>query len=115
MPRVKRGKTHVARRKRLHALSKGYRWGRRNTIRLSSVAVTKAGAHAYVGRKVKKRAYRGLWHIKINAAVRQYDLSYSRFVKLLKDAKIALDGKVLAELADKHPQVFEALVKEVKK
>ena len=63
MPRVKRGKTHVAKRKRLFAQTKGYRWGRKNTIRLARTALYKAGVHAYRGRKEKKRVNRALWQI----------------------------------------------------
>ncbi|HLC90020.1 MAG TPA: 50S ribosomal protein L20 [Patescibacteria group bacterium] len=115
MPRVKRGKTHVAKRKRLFAQTKGYRWGRKNTIRLAKTALFKAGVHAYRGRKVKKRVNRGLWQIQINAAVRPLGLSYSRFINLLKINKIELDRKVLAGLAQDHPTVFEKIVNEVKK
>jgi len=115
MPRVKRGTTHVAKRKKLFKQAKGYKWGRKNTIRLAKTAVTKAGAHAYKGRKVKKRVNRSLWQIKINAACRQHDLTYSKFINLLKKDKIDLNRKVLAELAVKVPKAFEAIIKEVKK
>ncbi|OGY50630.1 MAG: 50S ribosomal protein L20 [Candidatus Buchananbacteria bacterium RIFCSPLOWO2_01_FULL_56_15] len=115
MPRVKRGKTHVAKRKRLFKQAKGFRWGRKNVIRLAKTAVIKAGVHAYRGRKGKKRTNRALWQIRINAAVRPHGLSYSKFINLLKVKKIELDRKVLSELAAKHPKVFDAIVKEVKK
>lgn len=115
MPRVKRGKTHVAKRKRLFSKTKGFKWGRKKSVKLARTAVLKAGAHAYRDRRKKKQVNRGLWQVKINAAVRQHDLSYSRFIDLLKKNKIELDRKVLAEIADKHPKVFEAIVKEVKK
>lgn len=115
MPRVKRGKTHVAKRKRLLKQTKGYKWGRKNTIRAAKTAATKAGAHAYVGRKIKKRVNRSLWQIKINAACRQNDLTYSKFIHLLKINKIDLDRKVLADLAVKTPKAFATIVKEVKK
>ena len=115
MPRVKRGKTHVARRKRLLKKAKGYRWGRKKTIKLAKTAVLKAGAHAFHDRRYKKRTSRALWQIKINAAVREYGLSYSKFINLLKVNKIDLDRKVLAELADKQPEIFAKLVAEVKK
>ena len=115
MPRVKRGKTHVAKRKRLFKQAKGFRWGRKNIIRLAKTAVIKAGVHAYRGRKGKKRTNRALWQIRINAAVRPHGLSYSKFINLLKVKKIELDRKVLSELAAKHPKVFDAIVKEVKK
>lgn len=115
MPRVKRGKTHVARRKSLLAKTKGYRWGRKNTLRLAKTAVLKAGVHAYRDRKKKKRVNRALWQIQINAACRQHDLSYSKFINLLKVNKIELDRKVLAELAGKQPAVFAKIIAEVKK
>ncbi|OGY46879.1 MAG: 50S ribosomal protein L20 [Candidatus Buchananbacteria bacterium RIFCSPHIGHO2_01_FULL_47_11b] len=115
MPRVKRGTTHVARRNKLRKLAKGYKWGRKKTIKLGKTAVTKAGVQSYVGRKLKKRTNRALWNIKINAAVRAHGLSYSKFIKLLKDAKIELDRKVLAQLAAEYPKVFDSIVKAVTK
>lgn len=114
MPRVKRGTTHVKRRKNLLKKVKGFKWGRKNTIRLASTAATKAGANAYVGRKLKKRTARALWNIKINAGVRPHDLSYSKFMDTLKKNDINLNRKVLSEMADKHPEVFSELVKAVK-
>jgi len=115
MPRVKRGKTHVAKRKRLFKQAKGYKWGRKNTIRLAKTAITKAGVHAFTDRRKKKRVNRALWQVKINAACRQHGLTYSKFINLLKKNKIELDRKVLAELAEKQPKVFEKIVAEVKK
>jgi len=115
MPRVKRGKTHVAKRKRLLKQTKGYRWSRKNTIRLAKTAVNKAGVHAYTDRRKKKRVNRSLWQIQINAACRQNDLTYSKFINLLKKNKIELDRKVLAEVAGKNPAVFAKIVAEVKK
>ncbi len=114
MPRVKRGKTHLRKRKRLYQQAKGYKWGRKKTIRLAKTAVIKAGVYAYRDRRNKKRFNRGLWQITINAAVRPQGLSYSKFINLLKKNKIELDRKVLAELAIKQPKVFEAIVKEIK-
>lgn len=115
MPRVKRGKTHIAKRKRLYQKTKGYKWGRKNTIRLAKTAVLKAGVHSYTGRKKKKRTNRSLWQIKINAACRQNDLSYSKFINLLKNNNLGLDRKVLAELAEKQPKIFEKIILQVKK
>ena len=115
MPRVKRGKTHVARRKRLLELTKGYRWGRKKNIRVAKTAVNKAGTHALRDRRKKKRVNRSLWLIRINAACRQHDLTYSKFVKLLKDNKIEVDRKVLAQIAAEQPKVFSGIVKQVKK
>ena len=115
MPRVKRGTTHTARRKRLLKKSKGFKWGRKSSVKLAKTAVTKAGVHAYKGRKQKKRDNRAVWQVRINAAVRPYDLSYSRFINLLKKNKVEIDRKVLSEIAAKYPKVFEALVKSLKK
>jgi large subunit ribosomal protein L20 len=115
MPRVKRGTTHVAKRKRLYKKVKGYRWGRKNTIRGAKTAVLKAGVHAYRDRKKKKRNNRALWNIQINAACREQGLTYSRFINLLKINKIELDRKVLAQLAQTQPKVFEKIVAQVKK
>ena len=115
MPRVKRGKTHVAKRKRLFKKTKGYRWGRKNTIKAAKTAINKAGVHAYTGRKVKKRVNRALWQIKINAACRANDLTYSKFINLLKKNKIDIDRKALADMAVKSPKAFVTLVNEVKK
>ncbi|MFA5052100.1 MAG: 50S ribosomal protein L20 [Patescibacteria group bacterium] len=113
--RVKRGTAHVKRRKNLLKKTKGFHWGRKNKIKQARIASLKAGVHAYRGRKVKKQEYRHLWQIKINAGVRPYGLSYSRFMGLIHKAKIGLDRKSLAYLAEHEPKVFEELVKTVKK
>ncbi len=115
MPRVKRGKSHVARRKRLLKKTKGYRWGRKKTVRAAKTAIAKAGTHALRDRRKKKRTNRALWSIKINAASRQNNLNYSKFIKLLKDSKIELDRKVLAQIAASQPKVFSGIVDKIKK
>ncbi|MCK4553498.1 50S ribosomal protein L20 [Candidatus Parcubacteria bacterium] len=115
MSRVKRGTTHVKKRRKLLKQVKGYKWGRKNLIRLAKTAATKAGAHAYVDRKKKKRTNRGLWQIKINAFVREHGLSYSKFINLLKKNKIELDRKVLADLAVNNKKVLAGIVEEVNK
>ncbi|MDP3964880.1 MAG: 50S ribosomal protein L20 [bacterium] len=114
MMRVKRGTTHVKRRRNLLKKAKGYRWGRKNKIKQAKTAVTKAGVYAYRDRRVKKRAVRQLWQVRLNAAVRPHGLTYSTFIDGLKKKKIELDRKVLAEIALNHPKVFEAIVKEVR-
>ncbi len=114
MPRVKRGTTHVKRRKRLLKQTKGYKWGRKNLIRLASTASTLAGAHAYRDRRLKKRTARGLWQIKINAFARENDLSYSRLINLLKTNKVELDRKILADLSTSNKKVLKAVIDEVK-
>ena len=114
MSRVKRGTTHVKKRRKVLKQAKGYKWGRKSHIKLAKTAVTKAGAHSYRDRRNKKRTRRALWQTKINAAVRQYDLSYSKFINLLKEKKIEIDRKVLADLAENEPKTFEAIVNTVK-
>lgn len=114
MPRVKRGTTHVKRRKKLLKQTKGYKWGRKNLIRLASTASTLAGAHAYRDRRLKKRNNRGLWQIKINAFARENDLSYSKLINLLKKNKVELDRKILADLATNNKKVLKAVINEVK-
>ena len=94
---------------------KGFKWGRKNQIRLAKTASTKAGAHAYYDRKKKKSVNRALWQIKINAFVREYGVSYSVFINYLKKAKIEIDRKVLADLAENNKKVLAKIVAEVKK
>jgi len=115
MPRVKRGVHHVTRRKNILRRAKGYNAGRKNLIKHAKTATTKAGVHAYFGRKEKKRNYRGLWQVRISAAVKPLGLSYSKFIGLLHKNKIEIDRKILAQLTSEQPKIFEAIVKEVKK
>jgi large subunit ribosomal protein L20 len=115
MPRVKRGTQHVKRRKNLLSKTKGYRWGRKNLIKQAKEAVVKAGVHSYVDRKKKKRTMRGLMNIKIGAFVREHDLSYSRFIHLLKESKVEIDRKILADLAVNNKKVLEKIIETVKK
>jgi len=112
--RIKRGKTHLQKRKRLLKQAKGYKWGRKNIPKLAKVAITKAGVHAFRDRRRKKREFRRLWNIKINAGVREHGLSYSKFINALKKNKIELDRKVLADLAEHEPKIFAEIVKAVK-
>ncbi len=94
--------------------AKGFRWGRKKLIKAAKVATTKAGAYAFRDRRAKKRSARALWQIKLNAAVRGYDLSYSKFIALLKKANIEMDRKVLSQLAEKEPKVFAKIVEKIK-
>lgn len=114
MPRVKRGTQHVKRRKSLLEKTKGMMWGRKSKIRLARTAVLKAGAHALRDRRAKKRSFRRLWTVKINAAIRPNGMSYSRFMDALKKAGVEVDRKILATLAEKHPAVFQQIVNKVK-
>ncbi|MDD2681165.1 MAG: 50S ribosomal protein L20 [Patescibacteria group bacterium] len=115
MPRVKRGTTHVKKRRKLLQQVKGYKWGRKNLIKLATTAQTKAGAHAYRDRRKKKRDMRALWQIKINAFVREYGWSYSRFIGALKAANIVIDRKILADLAVNNKKVLAEIVGGLKK
>jgi len=112
--RVKRGKTARKRRKRLLKHVKGFRWGRKSKYRAAKEALLHAWTHAYRDRRVKKRDFRRLWQVQINAACRQTGLSYSRFVHALKENKIELDRKILADLARNHPKIFEKIIEKVK-
>jgi len=115
MVRVKRGKTAHRRRKNLLKHTKGFRWGRKSKYRLAKEALLHAWKYAYRDRRTKKREFRKLWQIQINAACREQGLSYSRFIHALKQKKIGLDRKILAELAKSHPQIFEKIVEKIKK
>ena len=115
MPRVKRGKMRARKRARVLKRTKGMMWGRKSKIKLAKTAATKAGLYAYRDRRTKKRDFRSLWTMRLNAAVREYGWSYSKFIDALKKAKIELDRKVLSELAVKHPAIFKAIVASLKK
>lgn len=115
MPRVKRAKIHVKKRRNLLRRVKGYRWGRKNLIKLAKTAAKKAGAYAYRDRKNKKREMRQLWQIKINAACRENNTTYSEFMGQLKKSKVELDRKILAQLAEKYPLVFKQITEFIKK
>ncbi len=114
MVRVKRGKTAHRRRKNLLKYTKGFRWGRKSKYRLAKEALLHAWKYAYRDRRTKKREFRKLWQTQINAACREQGLSYSRFIHALKQKNIGLDRKILAELAQYHPQIFEKIIEKVK-
>lgn len=101
-------------RKTLKA-AKGFKQARSKRIKSAKEAVLHAGQYAYIGRKLKKRDLRKLWITRLNAAVREHGLSYSKFIKSLKDNKIELDRKILSDIAIKDPATFEKIVKEVQK
>lgn len=115
MARVKRGVQHAKRRRYLLKTVKGFRWGRKKLMVLAQTAATKAGVHAYRGRKNKKRDFRRVWSVRINAAVREHGMTYSTFIGALKKKNIELDRKVLSTLAMEQPSVFEKIVAAVKK
>lgn len=114
MARVKRGVTAHRRHKKLLTRAKGYYNARRKVYRVAKQAVTKALQYAYIGRKLKKREYRSLWIVRINAAARQFGLSYSRMINGLSKANISLDRKVLADIAVHDIAAFGALAEKAK-
>ena len=114
MSRVKRGVTAKARHKKPLKLAKGYRGARSRTFKVAKQAVTRAGQYAYRDRRVKKRTFRSLWIVRINAAVRANGLSYSVFMNALKKANIELDRKALADMAAEDEKGFADLVALVK-
>ena len=114
MPRVKRGVTAHARHKKIIKQSKGYRGRRKNVYRVAVQAVTKAGQYAYRDRRQRKRQFRALWIVRINAAARECGLSYSRLINGLKKAAIEIDRKVLADLAVFDKVAFAAIAEKAK-
>ena len=114
MPRVKRGVTARARHKKVLALAKGYRDRRKNVYRVAKQAVMKAGQYAYRDRRQRKRQFRQLWIVRINAGARENGLSYSKFMNGLKKAAIEIDRKVLADLAVFEKAAFAQLVEKAK-
>lgn len=113
MPRVKRGKIARKKRSKILKYTKGFRWGRKSKERAAKEALLHAWAHAFRGRKEKKREYRQLWNVKISAATKQNGMSYSKFIGALKKNKIELDRKILADLAQNEPKIFEQIVKKI--
>ena len=114
MPRTTRGVTAHARHKKILDLAKGYRGRRKNVYRIAKQAVMKAGQYAYRDRRQRKRQFRALWIARINAAAREYGLSYSVFMSGLKKANIEIDRKVLADLAIFEKNAFERVVEQAK-
>jgi large subunit ribosomal protein L20 len=114
MARVKRGVTSHARHKKVLKAAKGYYGRRKNTIRIAKQAVDRAAQYAYRDRKRKKRTFRALWIQRLNAAVRPFGLTYSRFIDGLGKAGVTVDRKVLSDLAIHEPAAFQAIVERAK-
>ena len=114
MARVKRGVTAHARHKKILKLATGYYGARSRVYRVAHQAVIKAGQYAFRDRRQKKRQFRALWIVRINAGARQFGLSYSRMMNGLKKAEIALDRKVLADLAVHDIAAFGAVAEKAK-
>ena len=114
MSRVKRGVTAHAKHKKVYKITKGFSGRRKNTIRAAKAAADKAQQYAFIGRKLKKRTFRALWIQRLNAAVREAGLTYSRFIDGLNKAGVEIDRKVLSELAIAEPAAFAAIVEKAK-
>ncbi len=114
MPRVKRGVTTKARHKKVLARAKGYYNARRKTIKTAKQAVDKAAQYAFRDRRVRKREFRALWIVRINAAARECGMSYSRLMDGLRKAAVGIDRKVLADIAVHDRQAFAALANKAK-
>jgi large subunit ribosomal protein L20 len=114
MARVKRGVTGHAKHKKIFKAAKGYYGRRKNTIRVAKQAVEKANQYAFRDRKRRKRTFRALWIQRLNAAVREFGLTYSRFIDGLGRAGVTVDRKVLSDLAIREPAAFQAIVEKAK-
>ena len=114
MPRVKRGVTAKARHNKVLSRAKGYRGARKNVFRVANQAVMRADQYAYRDRRQRKRQFRTLWIVRINAAARVHELSYSRLIDGLNRANIELDRKVLADMAVNDEAAFAALAERAK-
>jgi large subunit ribosomal protein L20 len=115
MTRVKRGVITRRRHKKVLKRAKGFLGRRSKTFRAASEALMHAGRYAWEHRRLKKRDFRALWNTRISAGLLPYDISYSKFIGGLKKADIALNRKMLSELAAKNPEIFKAIVETVKK
>ncbi len=114
MPRVTRGNKKLLRRKKILAQAKGFWGAKRKNYRSARESVQRAMVYAYRDRRNRKRDFRTLWNVRINAAVRPFDMSYSVFMNLLKKADIQLNRKMLANLAATEPDTFRAIVEKAK-
>lgn len=114
MTRVKKGTIAIKRRRNILKQVKGFRHGRKSKERMAKDALLHAGKHAFHDRRKKKRNMRALWQIKINAAARTNGISYSKLAGNLKKANIGLDRKVLAQMAEFHPEIFSKIIAQAK-
>jgi len=114
MTRVKRGVIAAKRRRKILKYAKGYRWGRKSKERQAREALLHAWTYAFQHRKKKKGEFRALWNAKIGGALSQEGVSYSKFIGALAKKKIGLNRKMLAEIAERHPEVFKKVLAEVK-
>ncbi|MEI8067786.1 MAG: 50S ribosomal protein L20 [Candidatus Shapirobacteria bacterium] len=112
--RVKTGTTRRAAHKKILKLAKGFWMTRHKRYKVAHEAVMHAGKYAYNGRRIRRRDIRQLWIVRINAALKPFEISYSVFIRMLKDKKIDLNRKVLSELAINDPAAFKAVIEAVK-
>ena len=112
--RTTKGSARTRAKRRLYRRAKGYRGGRKNLLRTVKETLIRAGAYAYRDRRVRKREFRKLWVIRINAAVRERGLRYGEFIHGLKKAGIELDRKALSEMALSDPKAFDSVVEQAK-
>ena len=115
MSRIKRAVQARKHRKNILKHAKGFTYGRKSKFKQAKEALRHAWTYAYRDRKAKKRTFRNLWNLQINALARQNGITYSRLIEGLKKNKIEIDRKVLSELANEHPEIFIRIVEEVKK
>jgi len=114
MTRVKKGVNALKNRRNTLKQTKGYRHGRKNKERLANEAIVHAGSHAFAHRRDKKGDFRRLWNVRMSALLKEEGTSYSKFISALKKKEIALDRKILSELAQNHPTVFKKILESVK-
>lgn len=114
MTRIKRGVMTKKRHKNVLKAAKGFRWGRKNLFTKAKEAVIKAGKYARRDRRSKKRSFRSLWITRLNTALRLHGVMYRQFIAIAKTKNIALDRKVLSELAVENPDIFKKFVESVK-
>lgn len=114
MSRVKRGVAASKRRKNVLEMAKGFRWRRSKNYVAAKEAILKAGKYAHRDRRAKKRTNRALWILRLNNAVRMFDISYSKFMGILKTKNVEVDRKVLSQLAAENPTIFAKFMEKVK-
>ena len=114
MTRVKKGVNALKNRKNILRKVKGYRFGRSTKERQANEAIFHAGTYSFAHRKDKKGDFRRLWNVRMSALLKEHGLSYSKFIPLLKKNSIALDRKILATLAEKHPETFKKVIEAVR-
>lgn len=114
MTRVKRGTIANKKRERVLKRTKGFRWGRKSKERAAKEALLHAMSRSFRGRKEKKREYRALWNVRVNAGAREHGMTYGKLIAALKKKNVKLDRKILAMLAKDHPAVFKKVIESVR-